>query len=97
MADKGGPANNANKQGAFKDREKPTEIRYANITAGKGTCQCAWLENMSTVTTGGLVQLLQMLFERVLVLGEWIKWLVIFSDHSICCDRHIRIDPRLQW
>ncbi|KAL5463408.1 hypothetical protein EMCRGX_G032301 [Ephydatia muelleri] len=35
MADKGAPASNANKQGAFKDREKPTEIRYANITAGK--------------------------------------------------------------
>ena len=37
MADKGAPANIANKQGAFKDRQKPTEIRYANITAGKGT------------------------------------------------------------
>lgn len=36
-----GKSNNAssgagNKQGAFKDKDKPTEIRMSNITAAKG-------------------------------------------------------------
>lgn len=45
MPEAQGKANNANsgggnKQGAFKDKDKPTEIRMSNITAAKGE-QCS--------------------------------------------------------
>ena len=41
MPEMQGKSNNAssgagNKQGAFKDKDKPTEIRMSNITAAKG-------------------------------------------------------------
>lgn len=33
-------AGDGNKQGAFKDKDKPTEIRMSNITAAKGEYFC---------------------------------------------------------
>ena len=35
-------AGDGNKQGAFKDKDKPTEIRMSNITAAKGEYFCLW-------------------------------------------------------
>lgn len=73
-------ANGSTRRGqAFKDKEKPTEVRMTNITAAKGILLHVY-EKVSYVLSEAncwfYSQLLLMLFEQVLVQKEWIKWYV---------------------
>ena len=35
-------SSSAGKAGAFKDKEKPHDVRVSNITAAKGKCEVCW-------------------------------------------------------
>ena len=56
MKGQGGPANNASKS-LYKDKEKPTQIRYSNITAAKGL--------FTLVTVIILLYNLRIIFNRI--------------------------------
>ena len=80
------------KSGAFKDKEKPHDVRVSNITAAKG--KELYVNSLVMSLTAELVvevfvastfmQPLLMLSGRVLGLEGWIKWLGLCFYVSYC-------------